>query len=168
MNSMTTEDFNVSTAMLEHDGGTKFYEMVVVEEQGGPAVLVKRWGTMAQRNGGGQTKVDVYANRTLAWNELVKTLREKERARGDKGQYVKVSTPPSFGLHRVAASVKRLTGAVLMESLKDHFASSDISQIIRPFNLDLSDLAPDVLNDIIEEFATPEEPVERGENWGSW
>ncbi len=150
--------FSVRTTYLEHDGGTKFYETVLIldSEQEG-AMLIKRYGKIAQSSGAGQTLTERHSTQDEAKRENESILSEKQKYRSGKGQYVakkdetvQVDEQGLIGMMKLHyADPKALTAA-------DSF-----------FDLGLAMYEP-VDDDIVEEGVPVEEPVVRDGNWGTW
>ena len=149
--------YSIETEYLEHKGGTKFYETVLIKEENGPGLLIKRWGAIALKNGGGQTKYD-RGMHSIVTTERDKILREKTSAKSGYGRVAK-----SGALHtwhgrndldagRLEALAKQHYGADTAAYVKDYFGLGSTAEIV----------------DETPPAREPEKPIERGETWGSW
>lgn len=148
--------YNISTAYLEHDGGTKFYETVLIREDNGPGLLIKRWGAIALKNGGGQTKYE-RGSHDVVVREEAKILSEKRR----KGYFDATKAGP---LHTWSGR-NDLDGARLEALAKQHYGADTQAYVSDYFGLNG---AGGIVSEEPPAPKEPEVPVERGESWGSW
>lgn len=164
--------YQVTTEYLEHDGGSKFYETVLIAEENGPAILIKRYGKIANKMGGGQTILERGDLRSREV-ERDKILADKRKLRAGKGQY-RDAVRPTFGLHKIGGKTpsgkpKLIEEGALIGAIQAHFGASDARAITDYFAItDISgdpDFAVEAQAVIEEE---PAAPIERGESWGSW
>lgn len=152
----------IETHYLEHNGGTKFYETVLIREGGGPALCVKRWGALGVKQGGGQVQFEK-GSEGVVLQAQSKILREKR----NKG-YSDVTTLRNYGVHQfngkatdqfqLAAAVQSHYGAATAKAITDYFGTGAWS---------VADRA------IVSEEPIPEEPAPAAsentdERWGSW
>lgn len=155
--------YKIETNYLEHDGGTKFYETVLISEDGGPAILVKRYGSIDKKMGGGQTIID-RGNRNACVQGCMKILAEKTKLRPGKGQYVEADRI-LYGLH--PHDQRNVNAFELEKAVTDHFNRSDSDAIKSYFGI--TGGAPGAA--VVKEepaAAGPEEPIIRDAHWGSW
>jgi len=147
--------YKIDTNYLEHSGGTKFYETVMIQEDNGPGLLIKRWGAIALKNGGGQTKYERGTHSVVA-GENNKILAEKRKKGYD-------NATKSGALHTWAG--KEVDAAMLAGLVKGHYGRDTEDYVKDYFGLNGS--AP-VVNEEPPAPKEPETPIERGETWGSW
>jgi len=146
----------ISTNYLEHQGGTKFYETVLIREEGGPALLIKRWGSIALKNGGGQTKYERGSHAAVA-HERARIINEKMGKGYARG-------PATGRMHQ--ANDAEIDAPDLLGRAKSHYGSETTEYIAEYFGL-----RTDATAAVVEEAPAPQAPepeVERGESWGSW
>jgi hypothetical protein len=150
---------NVETHYLEHVGGTKFYETVLLTLMDGPtirsSVLIKRYGKVEYAvNGSGQTILeygDEHQMRTAA-----KDIFDNKTRRGG---YLPRKAP-EFGLHSVAMvrDLKQLRNVV-----STHYSKPDtVKEIIRYFSGETT------ATPIAEPAPRVDEIIDRGELWGAF
>ena len=156
--------FTVKRTLLKHDGGTKFYETVLIEYPGSPvtpecSMLIKRYGPVSKISGDGITIVERYSNVSLGREATQKILDEKKKHRAGKGVYIHL------------ASVKSLDGVFdgnkLLDAVQAHYSDARNWDAVNNF-FDLGSAPP---NDIVEfEPTSSKEPAiaDRGTNWGSF
>jgi hypothetical protein len=170
---MTTK-YDIQIDYLEHDGGTKFYETVVLRQVSGsisglndPAILIQRWGKIEQNTGGGQTKYTqgTYTRMSEARN---KVLIEKGSYRAGKGRY-EVKPAPHFGLGRLGRTRSPdVPERDMMHMVAEHYNAGMESSIRSYFGMH-SDTIAEINGDIVEEgLNEPEPEIDRGTNWASW
>lgn len=154
--------FSVEVHYYEHDGGTKFYELTLIKEDGGPALLLKRYGKMTYKLTGGQVLVERGSYSELRV-DLQKTVSEKTRLRPGKGRYLPMPLS-RLGLHRLHGR-RDITAEDLASGLAGHFNAQVYEAIFTYFNLDGTQA-----NVVIEERPAPAPVVEeqRSEVWGTW
>lgn len=159
--------YEVGTAYLEHDGGTKFYETVLIAEGGiggvksDTAILIKRWGAIAEKMGGGQTKIHRGSLAAMK-AEQDKILHDKMRHRSGKGVY-RLATPLEWGFQKYNGDVLSPVGLDSVAS--EHYNKAEDAIAITGF-FGIENALGDP-NYIVED-AQPEEPVDRGAQWASW
>ncbi|MFK3741005.1 WGR domain-containing protein [Massilia sp. TN1-12] len=147
--------YKIDTHYLEHSGGTKFYETVLIQEDNGPGLLIKRWGAIALKNGGGQTKYERGTHSVVA-GEANKILREKKKKGYDHAT-------KSGALH--SWSGRSDVDAVMLGAMvKQHYGADTAAYVKDYFGLNA---AGAVVNEEPKP-REPEKPIERGETWGSW
>lgn len=153
-----------------HAGGSKFYETVLFErDDGGPSVLVKRFGKIALCRQGGQTKIEDYPSAAAARAQMTRIWKEK----GKPKEYSVVNKSTSHIEQQLDATggLPSLTVAgrkVVMTMAEGHYGKgSGMDYTIADF-LKMDDkYDPNAdLGEIIE--TEPEVEVDRGETWGSW
>lgn len=153
--------YKIEVEYLEHDGGTKFYETVLILEDAGPGLLVKRYGSIDKKMGGGQTIIE-RGSHSVVKAAAQKILADK-RKRRSTGQYINASLL-NFGIHTVNG-VFNLGADELAKRVKTHFNATDRVAIYAYFGIE-----QDGKNVVKEEpvAAEPEEPIIRDAHWGSW
>lgn len=158
------------TALMMHEGGTKFYEVVQLHAADiKQHVLIKRWGKTSALSKGGEIQVQIFGAARKAGQAADTVIRQKE-GRG----YAKRSV--AIGLHGYGGTI---TNANLKSLLLDHYGRDNTVAILREFmtplgeekisGLEATSIWVDEIDDrgniVIEE--PPPEP-ERGDSWGSW
>lgn len=68
--------YNFAQMGLNHSGGSKFYEAVLLQSRNGNAVVIKRWGKVGSW---GQVKVEQYGNCTEAERAYSEILEQKRK-----------------------------------------------------------------------------------------
>jgi len=170
------KNFDVELNYLEHDGGTKFYETVVITERlpssdAGPSILIQRWGKIAANTGGGQNKM-VKGSLLVTAMERDRIINDKLKYRSGKGKYDH-QDPPFFGLGRLicsaAVSSRQMTEREIAHHLSEHYQAGDDMAILNYFGMDADEDGSSLDDDIVSEGEgePPAEP-DRGENWASW
>lgn len=168
--------FDVGLDYLEHDGGTKFYETVLIREiiderasgfapsSQDPAILIQRWGKIEANTGGGQIKT-VKGSLTVCANERERILNDKQRAKPGKGEYVK-HAPSAYGLGRTinCGSSKVMDDTELGTTLAEHYGSGATSDMIMKHFGTAGEQGQKVADGIAEE----ENEQNRGTHWASW
>lgn len=156
--------YDIRTRYLEHDGGTKFYETVLIHESDGPAILIKRWGAITAKMGGGQFKMDK-GSFAVCIDEEGKICREKEKLRPGKGRYS--SAPePKLPMHKERG--RSIDTGAMMRGVTDHYPALQAKQILNYFGLSIGVVDEDPDNDIVDEGIDHPTEEERGSHWGSW
>lgn len=153
--------YKIETDYLEHDGGTKFYETVLIQEVEGAAMLIKRYGSISTKMGGGQTIIERGSYLEMDQSRR-KILADKSRYRSGKGQYMRVDRP-DMGMH--AAHGHQISSKSLAGGVARHFNGTDGRAIQSYFGIIWSNA------DVVKEepvAAEPEEPIIRDAHWGSW
>lgn len=155
--------YTIHTEYLEHSGGTKFYELVMIQEDSdGPCMLLKRFGKLADRIGGGQVQVS-RGNLTACSAEFQKTLDAKLKGKTGQGRY-ETKSRPEYGLHKRNSQI--ILGAVLHKYTDEHYPSQHAASIFSYFDLKTEDYA-EPSADIDPEDTKPEAPATDA-SWGSW
>lgn len=152
--------FQVNAEYLRHDGGTKFYEAVLIREQGGQAMLIKRYGSIDKMNGGGQTLIE-RGSPFMMSAAYQKIIEEKSRMRPGKGRYEAAKL--DWGVHKLDGMP---VGAGLLGISLGHWHDKDDrSAIYSYFNLGRDTTASGISTDI----DLPDEPeINRGAGWATW
>jgi predicted DNA-binding WGR domain protein len=147
----------VEARYLKHGGGTKFYEVIefynVVAKK---FVLVKRWGSLNSKYGGGGTKIETYNDIRQCQDAAGKILREKRSHSYD-------ITREIFGLHGAKSDVD--TDA-LRPTLVSHYNIGTADKIVSALDVDFAPSGHALVDDVVDEESAPE--LERGDDWGSW
>ena len=155
--------YKVETEYLEHSGGTKFYELVMIQEEpDGPCILLKRFGKLADRIGGGQVQIS-RGNLNACADEYQKTLHAKRKGKSGQGQYASVERP-EYGLHK--RDGKSIFGVVLHKYAEEHYPSQHAASIFSYFDLKTEDYGEQPA-DIEADDAKPEAAATDA-SWGSW
>lgn len=152
------EMFKVTATYLAHDGGTKFYETVLISSQAGPALLIKRYGPIDKNRGGGQTIVergDLNAMRA----SMRDILAQKTKTRPG-GVYRERGF--SHGLHRDAYDID-LSASQLRDGVTEHYTSRDVRTAVTNYFDTVGQAQMD--NEIVAEEPDAPEPI-RGPEWG--
>lgn len=153
----------------EHASGTKFYETVLfAREDGGPSVLVKRFGKIGLKRMGGQTKVEDYPESALARAEETRIWKEKGKPKEYKvastsGSAIEKMLDETGGLPSITCVDRK---SVVHAAVEHYGKGSGMEDTIADF-LKLADrYDPNADLEIIT--TEPEVEVDRGETWGSW
>ena len=158
------KSFTVITDYLEHDGGTKFYECVLITEVGSESMLIKRFGSISAKMGGGQIRFYSGLAREADYQRQI-ILRAKCSNRPGKGQYL-VASRPKFGLHE--QHLGRAAPIDLYQALQRHYSGKTLESILTFFSLDV----PDSDAPLNGSGALPDTesmvPEVRSNTWGSW
>lgn len=152
--------YRVETTYLVHDGGTKFYETVLIVSDGtAGAMLIKRYGPLNKLGGGGQTIVET-GGASSCRDANFRILAEKKAMRSGKGQYVK--TDGNYGLQRQEIQHFQ-TDDGLKRDVGLHYYDQDIAKQMSDF---FSPTSAAAAAPAVVTLSEPE-PV-RDERWGSW
>jgi predicted DNA-binding WGR domain protein len=155
----------VEARYLKHGGGyTKFYEVIeFYNVTAKKFVLVRRWGNLNFKYGGGRTKIEAYNDIRQCQDAAGKILREKRSHSYD-------ITRETFGLHGVKSNIDM---NALRSTLVSHYNTDTADKIISALDVVKFVALPsgyalvdDVVNDVVDEESTPE--LERSDDWGSW
>jgi predicted DNA-binding WGR domain protein len=146
--------YHIETHYLEHIGGTKFYETVRISEPSGPCLLIKRWGAIGVKNGGGQTKYERGDQATVLGEER-QILNEKMK----KGHS---ETPFAYGLHKSNRST--LSADVLQIAVHEHHGREIAEYVTEYFGLG----APGAVVSEEPHAPAPAASEMQDERWGSW
>jgi predicted DNA-binding WGR domain protein len=159
-----SDPIHITPKYYLHESGTKFYEVMEIwHPDQNRFLLVKRWGKVTARFGGGEHKIEPYLGQRACSAAADKIIHQKE-GRG----YAR--TPLDWGLH---AGATTFLPSTIEKALKSHFDNyAVLAGIMHQLGLEMGahmDTAVmDEADDIIsEEPAVVPEPV-RGEEWGSW
>jgi len=156
--------YQVEAKYLEHDGGTKFYETVRIVGDGGKSILIKRYGPIGKRLGGGQTKIEYYASEGAAKSAQREILNQKSAPRPGKGVYKFAEA--KFGFHIVGPKSLSQTG--LRETTMKHYNETTDREAVSEY-FDYFAMTPGVpAVDIVDTTKIEEPPIVRDGNWGSW
>lgn len=150
----------VEATYLAHEGGTKFYEAISFwNSEDNRGVLIKRWGKMTQRNGGGECKVEPFGDVRQLQDGYAKILNDKNKRGYSRAR-------PDFDyLNGSAVYAKR---SEFISATANHFAGSGVEFSVYSL-LGIKDLLvreDEEADDIVIEEPKPE-PI-RDANWGSW
>lgn len=156
--------FEVETTYHIHSSGTKFYETVMISNRTtNQYMLVKRYGPVAKREGGGQVKIERWdGTRQSMLNERTKIIHEKERGNKD-GAYMKAELFYGMQSSGVRDNVDIVT---LKDQISRHYSSLEHRNEIRDHWTQSPGVTiGDVVNSVVD-TSMPE--PDRGETWGSW
>jgi hypothetical protein len=159
----TAMSYKITTDYLEHRGGTKFYEVVMIEEEDGPCMTIKRYGPIVNKISGGQIIIERGSSSSV---RLARDKILKEKTASAKG-YSPVTRPMS-GMHDENGN--RIQAPRLQAIVEDHYATKNAADIKNYFGL-AGSLAAASDDDIITEEpeeAKPEIEAPRDSTWGSW
>ena len=156
--------FTVITDYLEHEGGTKFYECALITEVGGESMLVKRFGSISAKMGGGQIRFYSGLERDANYQRQI-ILRAKCSNRPGKGQYL-VASRPQFGLHE--HHLGKVARIDLIRSLQRHYSGKTLASILTVFSLDASDSDLAMVGSGAVPDTEAVAPEVRSSTWGSW
>jgi predicted DNA-binding WGR domain protein len=147
--------FEKKSVYLEHSGGTKFYEMVMLTAKStGKSMLIRRWGKIADfEKGVGAIKVENFADETFCEKQFHEIRNDKCRS-SIKGQYKAVSS--NFGFHRLTTELIAFT---LIDVAYQNYSNKVDREIVKKFVDENGGMSP-VVKKVVE--------VNRDENWGSW
>lgn len=159
---------NVSHKFNVHEGGTKFYETALFErEDGGPSVLVKRFGRISDKKSGGQTKFENYSTSQEARQAARDIWKQKDKPK-------EYSNPVSLD-HGIGTAVAGVSGTgklrihdrpSLIALVESHYGRSGGLELTIADALNMPDKYDPNADMVVETFA--EEPIDRGEEYGSW
>ena len=146
---------------LEHEGGTKFYEVITFNNPDiGFHVTVQRWGPIAQAKKGGAIKCVSAASTRSALASAEKTIKGKKNRNYHP-------TDAGFGLHGMArhfASRGDFTAA-----LSSHYSHDQVTAILSAIGLPHSTVDTIIIDELAEAPpALPPKELDRGQTWGSW
>lgn len=150
----------ITAVMLDHEGGTKFYEVVcLMNRESDKAYIIRRWGKMGLRNGtGGENKMESFMSISAAQQSLGKLVLSKQ-----KGGYEKASATHNLHNGNMTVPLRDTNIKLLRNRIKQHYDSGTIA-----------DQALDALQIRLEaEVAQPkrksnEPEPDRGSDWGAW
>lgn len=153
----------ISTEYLEHEGGTKFYEIVVVAVEGGPALVLNRWGKMehAKRSGAGQVKRESCVSGAAGRQ----AMRAKFEEKSNRGYAAPSAKGPRFGIHLYVD--RDLTVRSAAHALADHYGVAMADSILAELGVDTTGIAVSP-SPTASAPKRPEPKIERGEDWGAW
>lgn len=144
---------------FEHDGGTKYYEVISLSNvAGGRHAVIYRWGAMATQKSGGQTKVERFTD----IRRMQDAARRKILEKTNKGYR---PTGVAFGIHDENST---LDSDTLRLTLGAHYGTVQmIDSVMDALGLeDTIGVATAEPDDIVVEEPAPE--IERDGDWGSW
>lgn len=157
--------YSIETQYYEHDGGTKFYEIVLIEEKDGPALLLKRFGKLSEKIAGGQVQ-STRGSVGVCRNDRQKVAEAKLKGKSGQGKYERASAP-HYGLHKFGGTA--VDAARLHKLIEEHYAVKNVGSIYNYFGIshdgaidDVSDTTP--LGVPADESA----PEPRDNSWGTW
>jgi len=153
-------NYYIFSSYLEHTSGSKFYETVQINEEGGAAVLIKRHGPITSKVGGGNF-TPMYSTHQSCTKECMKILSEKRRVRGG-GKYEDV-TPPS-DMRLLNANGRTVNRQELIDIVNEHYPGKQATAVLSYFAL--TGQSDQDNRGIVDE--RPDEPSERDANWGAW
>jgi len=148
----------VESEYLDHQGGTKFYEVVqLLNVEKKSFVVINRWGKIAERAGGGQVKIEKYRDARQC-HEAARKKLDSKRHREYFNSVLK------HGLH----DCQKVDSDTLPLWLGEHYRDTDnIDRILGELGVaNVVGQILDEVNDIIVEEPAPE--IIRGDDWGSW
>jgi predicted DNA-binding WGR domain protein len=155
-------EIHVTTQMLAHAGGTKFYEVIqFANVDAKKFVLVKRWGKVAVANGGGECKVETFPTHRKLEEAANKIITSK------RGRDYELATS-SHGFHAMGVSYR--SAEDFNSILTKHYTTgAPISEVL--IGMGIADWEPTTSqgkedDEIISE--TPEPEPERDADYGSW
>lgn len=153
----TISSITTDCTYMEHEGGTKFYEVVVLHAADfGKHLVIKRWGKIDTKTGGGEILITPATSARTAMQAASKIINGK-KARG----YSPAIT--MHGLHSLGTAIDGTEA--IKDAIKAHYANG-WQQILR--NMDFPEYAQDVAAVKASPPAKPEPEIDRGDNWGSW
>lgn len=145
----------VSIAYMEHEGGTKFYEVATYSLDSGRSVVVNRWGKMSAKRGG-EIKIESYAVKSQADAAARKKINEK----GGRGYNAATG---SYMPRTLNVDSARL-------SLAGHYSDTDtVDGILTRLGID--DVLTEAISQPVPDEIVTDEPKpepERGGEWASW
>ena len=156
---------------LEHEGGTKFYEVAVFASQTTRRyVVVRRWGKIGSRHGGGETKIETFGSSAEAVSASRKVLNQKAGR-----EYLAATFAHGF-----RSGKDDLEYDMLGEGFRRHYSDRSTGQAIMN-NLGIGSTAAERLEVIAEDlFRTEKErkaaaavavvkpEPKRSNDWASW
>lgn len=155
--SITTE-----TTYMEHESGTKFYEVVLVNAADLKKFLVvKRWGKISAKDGEGETQV-------IPYNTPRTALLAADKVKGEKIKRGYSVMSSAHGLH--GGPQLRSTDDI-KSAMKNHYAKH-WPMVLGALGIDtiqglsMTGAWMDEADSIVSEEPPPE--PERGDSWGSW
>lgn len=155
-------EIDVQTRWMPHEGNTKFYEVIQFHnEAAGRFVVVRRWGKLVGKLGGGEVKIETFDTRR-------RCLEAAERIASDKAGRGYERTHEVFGLHSLNGFV--VSDADLADTIAAHYMNSDA------FHHIMASLGFEVAGSrVVDNFAIEETPMAEHEHepardadWGSW
>ncbi|UUZ75564.1 hypothetical protein LP414_28000 [Polaromonas sp. P1(28)-13] len=152
----------IASKFMKHEGGTKYYEMVMLSHQG-QGLLIKRFGPMKTHlMGSGQTKLECGSTSVMV-QEMNNMVGEKGKVRS--GTKYELATTP-YKLHDVP---RKASWTDIKEVARLHYYDREVYDAIVSY---FGFLNGDHLNgdqvDVPEtRIVTEPEPV-RDASWGGW
>lgn len=160
--------YQVEVNFLKHNGGTKFYETVMISDHESELrALIKRYGPIGSfgPHRGATLIATRNATRSLATRSLAAeqgaVLYTKRYRRGDKGFYEDADNPSRCLVSGVTAPADLLT------MLNWHYKATDAKTLITHFDLLSQDIQPPAKESATEITEAPT-PIVRVADWGIW
>jgi predicted DNA-binding WGR domain protein len=160
----TMPSVSTETMFMLHSGGTKFYEITLINAADLKTFLVvKRWGKIEAIKGGGEVQVLDYSTPRTALQAAEKLKNDKEK----RGYQIKDAT------HGLGGSFAASGTADILSAIKGHY-TKHWPMVLGHLGLDMTqgneatmmivedDLDPSVV------FEQPPPEPDRGDSWGSW
>lgn len=161
---MTMPSISTETMFMLHEGGTKFYEITLLNAADlGKFLVIRRWGKIGARSTGGEIQIATHATPRAALLDAEKLKNDKTK----RGYYIKDATH-GFGARFSATGTDDILNAI-----KRHYVTH-WPMVVQHLGMDgdkitgksADFMVVDEMADIVVEEPAPE--PERGENWGSW
>ena len=156
---MTMPSLSTETMFMPHESGTKFYEITLLNAADmGRFLVVKRWGKMDARRGGGEVQVLTYPTPRAA-------LVAAEKLKNDK---LKRGYSLGTATHGYGANTSLTGTEAIVSTTKAHYIKH-WPMVIQALGLEESGVTNvwvDETADVVVEEPAPE--PKRGEHWGSW
>jgi predicted DNA-binding WGR domain protein len=154
----TMPSVSTETMFMLHSGGTKFYEITLINAADLKTFLVvKRWGKIEAIKGGGEVQVLDYSTPRTALQAAEKLKNDKEK----RGYQLKDPT------HGLGGNFAASGTADILSAIKGHY-TKHWPMVIQHLGL-IDDSSP--ANDDDDEGIVSEQPLpepDRGDTWGSW
>ena len=115
---------HIQSTYMDHSGGTKFYEAVLVSGES-RSMLIKRWGKVELRKGGGETMVMVDTPGACAREYASIVAAKKKRG------YSQNTSMNGYGLHMGAKSGPQALHDTVYGWAASHYANEAITQQMR-------------------------------------
>lgn len=151
-------EVSIESSMLVHESGTKFYEVVQLYNVAAKRfVLVRRWGKFNGVQGGGEAKVETFADVRKCQDAASKIIREK----GGRGYQKR---PPQIPLTEVNVPDSEEAAEVLRPILRKSFDGELILNVAGQLGFSETVFAAPK----VAAPTPPEVEVVRDADWGSW
>lgn len=152
--------YTVQSAFLEHEGGSKFYEVVLIAGFD-KAVLIRRWAAVAKRMGGGQIKIECGSHIKMAAS--FSNIIEQKKLPSHNYHVV---PSPSFGMHPLNGQ-DNVSVPTLDEALSRHYGVEDKGRIfVAMISMGMDSDA--VVTASPGPSGLPEPDAAQDAHWGSW